>query len=178
MRDHGDRGHETNLSLCFKIGEIIMKFKLTKTNRWPYAITTVIVLFVGWLITLLVLVSGENFDLVAADYYAQEIAYQQQIDKMERAQFLGQKPVVSWRQGERQIEIELPASDGTEKIEGVVYFFRPSDARLDFSKKISLNARNKQRFNAAEMKNGLWKVKTEWRVGSEKFYHETTVVVF
>ena len=63
--------------------------------NWGKAITIVIALYCIGILFLVYKTTGVNFELVADDYYAKELAYQEQIDKMKNVKAIGADVVVN-----------------------------------------------------------------------------------
>ena len=64
---------------------------MTKKNKaWPIGLTIVFVVFFLYLIEFIILSLMNRTDLVTENYYEEEVAYQDQIDRMERSKDLSQ----------------------------------------------------------------------------------------
>ncbi len=141
---------------------------------WGTKITLSFVAFVAVIITLVVISMRQDISLVARDYYVQEIAYQDQIDRIRNNEELGElKTEVVYDRSAGKIVLKAP---GAEALEGTVYFFRPSDATLD--KKYSIRIRDgRQVFAASDFQKGLWRVKVSWQVDEKEFYTEKVLIL-
>jgi hypothetical protein len=73
-------------------------------------------------------------DLVAPDYYAQELKYQQRIDEKRRAEMLDDKVVVT--KVAMGIDIQFPETIVKSGLQGEVWIYCPNDEKLD--KKVRL----------------------------------------
>jgi hypothetical protein len=138
--------------------------------NWGYKIAISFIIFIGIIITMVVISMNQDISLVSADYYAQEIAYQDQIDRMERTRKL-----------EKQPEITLDRTSGVMTIDvfdsavdsGEILFFRPSDASKD--KRVAFPGTGKLNIAVHDWEQGLWKVKLSWSVGGDDYYLEEIV---
>ncbi len=128
--------------------------------------------FITLIISMVVISMRQDVNLVAADYYVQEIAYQDQIDRIKNHNEL-EDLTLTHHKGKKRIVIEYVQND---EITGEVLFFRPSDASKDMKYRLTLSG-NQQVFNTAEMQPGLWKIKVNWKRGEQEYYHEKTVVL-
>ena len=81
--------------------------------------------FVVFILALVVMAFQQDFDLVADDYYEQEIAYQERIDQMTEAKDDGQSVRIS----KKDSSYELTFSSAVTDVK--VHFFRPSDDTKD-----------------------------------------------
>lgn len=142
--------------------------------NWGYKITfafTAFVLFIGMLVFKSF---QQNIDLVAEDYYQQELQYQQQIDKISNTQKL--KGSISFSQQDQHLVIQFPHTQ-QHQLEGSIQLFRPSDARFDISTQLSLNQEQTQRIPTAELLKGHYKIKLDWTDGSKSYYLEESVYI-
>lgn len=113
-------------------------------------------------------------ELVADNYYEQEIRYQQQIDKLDNASKLGGKLQMDVIGGE--LVISFPQGVQGERITGELYLQRPSDARAD--ERIPFTVENGElHIPVSDRMKGLYKVQLEWSVGDEKYLTNDRIYV-
>ena len=146
-----------------------------RREPWPLAIlaffaaTLLLVIgFVAWS-------SSQPFELVSRDYYARELAHQQQIDDMQRA---GNRPVpvrIRRTQDGRAIDLDLGASEPVDN--GEIWLYRPSNAAWDRTLPLEIDHDGHQRIDTAGMQPGLWKVRIQWTEGGKTFYAEDTAMI-
>ena len=127
-------------------------------------------LFIGYMV---VVSFQQNVDLVAEDYYQQEIAYQDHIDKVDNTRNLKRKVIVQQDNG--QLSVHFPKTMHT--ISGQIVLFKPSDAALDRNYEIRLNDSMEQTISTAGLVKGMYKVKVDWTNGTEDFYTEETIFI-
>ncbi|MEQ9441494.1 MAG: FixH family protein [Cyclobacteriaceae bacterium] len=140
--------------------------------NWGWNIVFAFIGFVGFIVYLAVRSFQTNVDLVTEDYYLQELQYQQRIEKTSNAQRLPGKLNIS-QQGE-QLIIQFPEVI-TEKINGTVSLFRPSDARFDRNEEIAMNAQGQHQLRVNQLPKGYYKLKIEWKTPTEDYYTEEPV---
>src|SRR5438876_8003501 len=148
----------------------------TSRNLWPLGIVLAFGIFITGTATLVVLACANKTDLVSADYYEQEIKYQGQLDRVERAKRLDQQASVSYNAGQKQITISLPP-EHARNVTGSIHLYRPSAAGLDQRVKLELNTNGAQTIDASQLRAGFWKVKVLWSVGSEEYFIDEKVNV-
>ena len=136
---------------------------------WAYRIILFFGAFIGFMSFMFYKCLQQDFDLVAPDYYAKEIAFQQQIDKINNTASLSQKP--NWEFDDQNFILKFP-NDITE---GKVTFFRPSDDELDFEEIIKLNDQKQQKFSLELFKHGFYMVQLSWSDGTKEYYLEKKV---
>lgn len=127
-------------------------------------------LFIGY---MAVVSFQQSVDLVAEDYYQQEIAYQDHIDKVDNTENLAVK--VSVHQQNGHLSIRFPQVMQT--IRGQIVLFRPSDSSLDRNYEISVNASLEQSISTVGLAKGMYKLKVDWTNGTKDFYSEETIFI-
>lgn len=144
-------------------------------NLWPLGIVMAFVFFTAETIALIVIAVSNHTELVAADYYEQEIRFQGQMDRVSRAQRLPVKATAVYDDTHPAIRISLPREHAGAK--GDVYLYRPSTARLDQRVELQLDANGSQSLDATNLRPGLWKVKVLWTATGNDYAIEESVVV-
>jgi len=150
---------------------------MKKYRSWPAGISIIYILFVVILLALVIFSSYHSVDLVAKDYYEQEIKYQQQIDRINRADSLSAP--VSWHHDKEQrlVTIQFPMELIADDVEGNILFFRPSDAKQDKLMALRLSSKNIQTISTQHLIPGLWKLKIFWQIDQKDFYAEGILVI-
>src|SRR2546426_10088696 len=105
-----------------------MMFMKPTRNLWPLGIIGAFAVFIARTASLIVLACSHRGDLVSADYYEQEIKFQSQMDRLDRAHRLEQKAFVAYNASKQCITISVPAEAGGHPITGDVQLYRPSTA--------------------------------------------------
>ncbi|MEM6524493.1 MAG: FixH family protein [Bacteroidota bacterium] len=142
--------------------------------NWGTRIVVTFIAFVGVIITMVVISMKQDIHLVAKDYYVQELAYQDQMDRISNSNELNElKPLVNYDAVNKRITLSTP--DG-KNLDGTIYFFRPSDARLDKKYTIQL-VNGKQVFSSDDLDKGLWRVKVNWKDQDKEFYTEKVLIL-
>lgn len=144
---------------------------------WPIAIIAAFVLFGGSVIAAVVKSFGEDVSLVSKDYYAKEIAYQDQINTEILTKQL-QKEVKSEidPSGEKMVFYFPLDTVNPKPIKGEILFFRPSSAGEDWSIPVDLDGKGMQEVSLAGKMKGMWRVQTRWSEGSLEFYTERQIM--
>ncbi len=153
-----------------------MTLSRSSRNPWPIAITVFFIVFFLGLVGFIVFATTHPTDLVRADYYEEELRFQQQLDRVNHTRRLGQAVSVSYDTGQRCIAIQLPPAQG-EQIAGRIHLYRPSDARLDREWPLDLLPDGTQRVDASQLPSGLWKVRLEWSNQDGDYYFDQPVVI-
>jgi hypothetical protein len=138
--------------------------------NWGIKIFTVYGLFVALMVFMVSLTMQHDINLVSPDYYAKELAFQDQIDKAENLKKLNEKVSVKINDG--LLNIAVPKG---ENAKGSIHFFRPSDAKLD----LKFDIENQEVFDFAlsDFKKGMYRLKIEWASQGVEYYSEEIVVI-
>jgi nitrogen fixation protein FixH len=153
-----------------------MKTDNKKFTFWPYAVVIGLVSFMGYIVYFVIQAMNLDVDLVSKDYYAQEIAYQDQIDRVRRTQALGDV-MINYNEEAGTILLQLPATYSDKKLNGNITLFRPSDDKLDRQLQMALGRDHSQLIEAADLEKGLWKVRVNFNDGEEAYYSEKTIQI-
>ena len=120
-------------------------------SPWPYAIVGYFILFVTGVAVFITWAVTQDMDLVRKDYYDHEILFQQQIDRQRRTAELG--------------------------AQGMIHFYRPSDAKLDHHLRLAPGTNGTQQIDATNRRAGLWKIAVQWTVDGKEYFLERALVI-
>ncbi len=143
--------------------------------EWPIGIAVVLLLFLSFLIGALVVLSGEQFDLVTKDYYEKGLAYQQRIDAIRRTQEIPDALRIIPDKKQNVLVFRFAPQFQGKPLSGKIYFYRPSNARQD--KQVDLPASLTDDFvvPTEQLPKGKWRIKAEWQVDGQTYYYETVL---
>ncbi len=111
--------------------------------------------------------------MVSEDYYKDELYYQVEIDKMNNASKLTNN--VTAERIDNGMQITFPNELEQNKISGTIYFQRPSDKRIDFTREIQL-VNNTMTITDDKLINGRWNVKIDWKYDGEEYMFKQKMV--
>jgi hypothetical protein len=138
-------------------------------NPWPYSIIGVFAVALVAAVVWVGFCIGHGSDLVAADYYEQEVEYQQQMDRLERTRALGAAASVVHEAQSGIIRIRLPQSHVSDLTAGAIHLYRPSEADLDRRIPLALDAAGEQRLETGTLAPGLWEIRVQWTAAGQEF---------
>jgi nitrogen fixation protein FixH len=147
----------------------------TKKNLWPYGIITAFAIFMTGTIGLIVLACSHRTELVSDDYYEQEIRFQSQMERQQRASTQGASVIYEPRT--HAIRISVPSGTAPGSVSGRIHLYRPSAAGLDRKLSLELDAQGTQLVDATRLSAGLWKVRVTWSAGTQEYYLDQSVIV-
>jgi len=142
---------------------------------WGYKITILYVGFVLLVLTMVTLSVRQKVDLESADYYEQELKFQDKIDKMQRTDAL--QTQLKWEVQPGGILLRFPAQFDGQAVSGSIYFLRPSDQGLDKTIAVPATTTGIQRVSTESLRKGLYRMKLSWHVGSTEYYNEGIIQV-
>ncbi|WP_165836457.1 FixH family protein [Taibaiella soli] len=137
---------------------------------WGYKIALLYCSFVALMIVLVVKSMHQKIDLVSKDYYAEELAFQKQIDAGKNQSALS--AAIGIHADAQNVVIEFPSEFKNESIQGKVHFYAPANA--DFDKDIPLaTANNICMIPRSLLQHTRYSLKINWEAAGKKYYQET-----
>ena len=145
--------------------------------NWGTKIAIAFVIF-GIIMGVMITISfNQEINLVAEDYYKQEIEYESQIEKIRNTNALENKPEMVYITGSNALVVKFPAELRDSFQSGEIHFFRPSDYKMDKKVRIELDSNGTQSLDLKVLEKGLWQAKMTWRDGAKEFYEERKIVI-
>jgi hypothetical protein len=148
-----------------------MKIKIS----WGTGIVIAFVIFMGGTISTAVYMMNQDVNLVADDYYDQEIKYQQQIDRMERTSRLEKEQIISFNGS--TVKINIPKVLVSKRLTGEIYFYRPSDSNSDIKIPLITDTSGVQVIPIESLKKGYWKIKVSWLSKGKDYFSEDRILI-
>lgn len=146
-------------------------------NPWPLSIIGFFAVLITIVVSFLIYSLGLNRDLVTPDYYEHDIRFQEQIDRVVRTRALSGEPEVKYVSDEHALAVSLPPVPGAAETVGSIRLYRPSDASLDQTHALALNADGRQSIPVDQLAPGNWRVLIDWRAGDREYFTEHTVIL-
>ena len=146
-------------------------------NPWPWAIILTFVLFICGTVCLVVMACAQRVDLVSANYYEDELKFQKQLDRLNRARQLEGTARVTCDNAKHRLTVSLPPQEVGHDIVGQIQLYRPSAAGLDRQVALHPDSSGLQALDASSLAPGLWKVRVFWTVDQQDYLIDQKVVV-
>lgn len=137
-------------------------------GRWIFV---TFILFAGFIGTLVTICVRQDISLVSKDYYKEELAYQQQIERMQNTAQLQSKPQISV--AGHQLTVTFDSLYFIEK--GKVNVFRPSDASMDRNFELAASDGPSYAYSLSGLNSGMYRVKLFWSMSGKHFYQEEII---
>lgn len=145
--------------------------------NWGWKIVLLYSAFVVMTLGMVFYFMGHDVELVADDYYKQEIEYQDQIDKLNNTRSL-RKPIdISYSKALRSISITFPEEVVASGIKGSIQLYRPSSAAEDKQFEIRIDESGNQQISVGSLSAGLWKIKISFQSMGKDYYDEKVITL-
>jgi hypothetical protein len=142
---------------------------------WPRNIVVGMIVFMVGIIMIVAYTMTLDVNLVADDYYQQELAYEEQITRQKNTESLEAKPIFEKSADGKLIVLTFPADLKPDK--GEITLYRPSDFTKDRRFELKLDEVNQQGFVAETLQPGLWRAKVLWQSGEKSYFQEFVIVI-
>jgi len=139
-------------------------------NPWPYSIVAFFAVAILAAVVWVGFCIRNGSDLVAGDYYDQELEHQAQMERVERTLALGDAVSLNYDAAADRIDVKMPVEQARLAPEGVIHLYRPSQSDLDRVIALEVNAAGEQHLDASVLEAGLWEVRVKWSAGGEEYY--------
>jgi hypothetical protein len=143
--------------------------------NWGTGLTIFIVTFLLVTIGVVLYLMTHDVNLVADNYYEQEIKYQGQIDKIQRSLDLPEQ--LNIKIVNRNIVIEYPNLFTPEELKGNILCYRPSTNKFDREFAVKSDSLHMQIIKTNIMAQGMWKVKVDWEAKGVTYFNEEIVML-
>lgn len=142
---------------------------------WGTKIALMYIGFVGLIITLITMSMRQDFQLVAPDYYQQELKYQEVIDaSRNQAALSAPAKIVA---GEETITVSFPSEFKDEILKGTVSFYAPANAEWDQEFKLETTD-NRMVISRKNLRDTRYKIKLSWQAGGKDYYQESVLNLY
>jgi nitrogen fixation protein FixH len=144
---------------------------------WGTKIIIAFVCFIGVLFTLVYISMNQNISLVAENYYEEELAYEDQIQRIKNSNALAQQ--IEFKLDRKAYEASFVYPSEIKGIfqKGTIQFFRASDARLDKEFVMTPRTEGGQKIDMTGFRTGLWSIKMKWESKDKEYYKELSLVL-
>jgi nitrogen fixation protein FixH len=144
-----------------------------RKSLWGHGIAAVYAIFALASLGIVAFTMTQKVELVAPDYYAQEVAYEQQINRLRETNALEQQATCTLSADGQFIKLQFPIKKAA--VQGTIRFYRPSESALDEEYEIDPDNDGSQLLPTTKLAKGLWRIKVTWSAEGREFYNEFTV---
>ena len=144
--------------------------------NWGTGIVLAFIGFIGFILYFVIHMNTNDeykHELVTEDYYKEELAFQNEINKEANAASLEKN--INWKRTENGIVIIFPETLKVENISGTVFLYRPSNKKFDFETKISLSDHNLL-IPDNRLLDGRWNIKVDWKYDGTAYLFKKEII--
>jgi hypothetical protein len=147
-----------------------MKIKL----NWGTGLLITIISGITFFVSFILFSLTHDINLVSKDYFPEEIAYEEKIDKINNADKLIEK--ITLKKKENQIVINYPKNK-LSKISGKILLYYVTSYRHDKEFTLKPNKDGKQYISTGNLKKGRYYVKIDWEAKNTKYFQEFKITL-
>jgi len=141
--------------------------------NWGHGIIVTFVLFGAFMAYFYVNMSKESIELVGKNYYADGQEFQRKINERKQTEALAEKASIQFSEDFKQAKIQLPSS--IQK--GTIVFYRPSNATLDKTLKITSDTSGLSFIQTDFLIKGPWNVSLQWEKAGKNYVEEQRILI-
>jgi hypothetical protein len=136
-------------------------------GKW---IVVAFVLFAAFITTLVIICVRQDVSLVSKNYYEEELAYQDQIQRINNTNALIQKPAITVV--DHAVRIEFNPASRRDNV--VLTLFCPANEKMD--RRIHITSDEPvQIFSLDERLRGMYRAKLHWKEDDKEYYWEEVI---
>lgn len=143
--------------------------------NWGTGLALTMALFVLAMAYTMYLVSQQRYDLVTTNYYEEELAYQETINRKEQALKLKETCKLHIKDG--QVQLDFPAELEGQTATTKILMYCQTDARNDFTIAEKTWTIKDLTLPAGKLSTGKWIAKITLDTQSEKYYFDPSIVI-
>lgn len=135
--------------------------------HWGHSIFAFYTFFVAVLV--LVVIKSTSFDnsLVSRDYYAQDLAFQQEYERRLNSNRLSEPVSLEKQEDTYYLQFPILPSEG-----GEIHFYCPMSERFDRKKALAVDASGKMDLDLKGLRPGYYRVIARWSSGGAHYLDE------
>jgi hypothetical protein len=136
-------------------------------GKW---IVVAFVLFAAFITTLVVICVRQDVSLVSKNYYEEELAYQDQIQRINNTDALIHKPAITVV--DHAVRIDFNPAGRRQDV--VLTLFCPADEKMD-RRFLITSEEPVQIFSLDETLRGMYRAKLQWKEDDKEYYLEEVI---
>lgn len=144
-----------------------------KKFNWGWGIALFYTSFAVFILFLVYKTTTLNIDLVTPDYYKKELAHQEQIDKVNRANSLAEP--LQWTVSNSEIVLTFPKEIAVKNVKASILFYRPSDSAKDLKMEVVPDTSGSCVINSDKLSKGVYRMQVDWSADNIAYYNEGVV---
>ena len=141
--------------------------------NWGHGLLVFFIIYVGIIVAVLFKSFTVDHYLVAEDYYAQDLAYQEHLDKVSNLKNSDRSVVLL----EQDDQYEILFSGGSGKEKGELVAYTPLDPALDKTFQFDRSDKSEVIIPNEKLTAGRWIFKISWEDQDQDFYDQKEVYI-
>ncbi|MDO5608297.1 MAG: FixH family protein [Capnocytophaga sp.] len=145
--------------------------------NWGWGIVIAIVSFIGFIMYFVIQMSvnkAYDHEFVTDEYYKKELRFQNDLVKENKTREA--KMNVTAEVTADGLELRFPQNSVTEKVQGFVFFYRPSDITKDFQ--LPINATDgKMVITKDKLAGGRWNVQVNYVINGQEYLSSEKITI-
>lgn len=140
--------------------------------NWGTGIVLAFIGFISFIMYFIITMNVDDkydHDLVTEDYYAEELVYQNDINKLENSKKLSEN--ITYKRVAEGLVIYFPSDVDFSQVNGNVFLYRPSNKQLDFETPISLS-KPYLLIPDKRLVDGRWNIKIDWQYNGKSYLYK------
>lgn len=142
--------------------------------NWGTGIVVAMIVFMSFIVTLVVIMSGSGDGLEEAGYYEKGNRHDEKLQAMQNAATLGAALEIKWLPAAGAVSIHF--GNGNAPDSGSVLLKRPSDLKLDFKQNLQPGT-DSQTVSWAGRQSGLWNVECSWHQQGKRYFKAQQLLI-
>ncbi|WP_020539313.1 FixH family protein [Lewinella cohaerens] len=142
--------------------------------NWGTGIFVFYVLFASVLFFSVYESTKVDHSLVVENYYEEDLAYQNQYNRLENSAKLKEPLRMKWQSDGRKLVLAFPTDLATSAT-GQIAFYRPDDKSMDWQLPIAVDQAGQMEVQMAKLPVGRWKVKVYWEAADTPYFAEKII---
>ncbi len=144
-----------------------------KSFNWGFKIGAVYLSFVLFMLFLAYKSYQVKTELVSPDYYKDELAYEDILAGKRNLASLDE-PIV-WTVKDKDVQFQYPSFFKGKSVAGEIYFYKPSNSKLDKKIPIELSENLLQSIDKATIAKGAYELKLMVKCDGKTYYKESII---
>lgn len=141
--------------------------------NWGKGIAAIYIVFVVLIGGMVYITTQQKFDLVADDYYDQELKFQKKIDATTNANQLQNK--VDFALTETDLIVLFPSQLNLKSINGNLLCYKSSDSKKDVKIDLNLDDTGKQLIERKIFASGLYTLQLSFNIDGKDYFMEKEI---
>jgi nitrogen fixation protein FixH len=138
--------------------------------NWGHGIFITMAIFIVMMTSFMVRAFNNQEELVAEDYYAQELQYQERIDQMRNAGAAGE--ALRAEVSGATLTLVFPAQVRGKAITGQARLLKPNDSRADQVLPLAVDSAGRCTFDTRDWMKGAYHLQVDWAVAGVDHFSE------